>query len=233
MAFFSLRNLLGGAVLTASTAGPALAQAIEPRNLATDTLQPANARYHYPVSRLGTAKGQQLYVFITNVSERGNGVEFTWRNPLAVPRPRPVFITSEQLHWVRQNGGYFEPMRVVGKEATGLAQRVMEGPRLELFDVATPKKGVPIPLPGAIIPILWTGMFSDKYNHAYYLRRPGEATMTPVPDGKKFGPFMADYLADVPALADSIRLGTKGYRYDDTPALLARHKARLPAGGGR
>ncbi|QKG53860.1 hypothetical protein [Hymenobacter sp. BRD67] len=206
-----------------SLASQARAQTTEARNLATDTLQPANAKYHFPVSRLGTAGGKQLYVFITNVSERGNGLEFTWRNPLVLPRPKPVFITSEQLQWVELSGKYYEPVRLPGESAHGLALRLLVGPRVEVFDVATPKKGVPVPLPvpGAVlVPVVWTGAFGDKYNHAWYLRRPGATTMTAVPEGKKFAPFLADYLADSPEVAAAIRAGAEGHRYANVPQLL-------------
>lgn len=56
LAFGSL--LLGGA-------GQLLAQTREVRNLATDTLQPANPKYYMPVSRISTANGHLLYAFIT------------------------------------------------------------------------------------------------------------------------------------------------------------------------
>lgn len=165
MRFFLLALLTGSALL--GGASRAAAQTAEPRNLATDTLQPANAAYYRPVSRLSTVGGQQLYVFITSVSERGTGIEFTWRNPLAMPRPKPVFITSEQLQWARLDGHYYEPIRVAQEKAHGLALRLATGPRVELFDVATPKKGIPIPLPApGITSLLWTGTFSNKYNHA-------------------------------------------------------------------
>ncbi|MFD1873726.1 hypothetical protein [Hymenobacter bucti] len=225
-----LSLLTGGALL--GGASRAAAQTAEPRNLATDTLQPANAAYYRPVSRLGTVGGQQLHVFITNVSERGTGIEFTWRNPLAMPRPKPVFITSEQLQWVRLDGHYYEPVRVAKAAAHGLALRLATGPRVEVFDVATPKKGVPIPLPvpGGGGGLLWTGAFSAKYNHAWYLRRPGEKTMAPVPDGKQFAPFLADYLADAPDLAAAIRAGAAGHRYEDVPALLSTYNQLTPAG---
>lgn len=214
-------GLLASSLLLIYTS-PASAQPTGGHNLAIDTLQPANAKYHFPVSRLGTAGGQQLYVFITSVSERGNGLEFTWRNPLALPRPKPVFITSEQLQWVQLGGAYHEPVRLPGQPAHGLALRLQSGPRVELFDVATPKKGVPIPLPvpGGMVPVVWTGAFRDKYNHAWYLRKPGEKTMLLVPEGKKFASFLADYLADAPDLAAGIRAKTTGHNYDDVPALL-------------
>jgi hypothetical protein len=203
----------------------ATAQRTEVRNPATDTVQPASAKYRYPVSQLGTAGGQTLYVFITSVSERGNGVEFTYRNPLVLPRPKPVFITCEQMQWVRLSGQYYEPVRLPGKEAHDLALRLQTGPRVELFDVATLKKGVPIPLPvpGGIVPIIWTGGFREKYNHAWYLRRPGEKTMTQIPDGKKFAPFLAAYLADAPALAAAILAKTNKHGYDDVPSLLTTY----------
>jgi hypothetical protein len=220
-----LSHLLAASALVLCLASHATAQSTEARNLATDTLQPASAKYHFPVSRLGTSGGQQLYVFITNLSERGNGIEFTWRNPLALPRPKPVFITSEQLQWVRLSGQYYEPVRLAGQAAHGLALRLQTGPRVELFDVATPKKGVPIPLPspGGIVPLIWTGTFGDKYNHAWYLRRPGEKTMTPIPDGKKFAPFLAAYLADAPTLASAILAKADKHRYDDVPGLLTTY----------
>ena len=217
--------LAGTLTLLAATRAPA--QRAEVRNLATDTVQPASAKYRYPVSQLGTAGGQTLYVFITNVSERGNGVEFTYRNPLALPRPKPVFITCEQMHWVRLSGQYYEPVRLPGKEAHDLALRLQTGPRAELFDVATLKKGIPIPLPvpGGTVSVLWTGGFRDKYNHAWYLRRPGEKTMTQIPDGKKFAPFLAAYLADAPTLAAAILAKADKHGYDDVPSLLTAYNA--------
>lgn len=226
----SLRNSLLPFCIALWVAGPVVAQSPEVHNPAADTLQPANAKYHYPVSRLGTAKGQTLYVFITGVSDRGNGIEFTYRNPLTLPRPRPVFITSEQLQWVVLDGGYFEPVRLAGEKATSLARRLTQGARAELFDVATPKKGVPIPSPTGGL-LLWTGMFSNKYNHAYYLRRPGEKLMVQVPDGKKAPLFLADYFADAPDLAAALRMGagSDGYHYADVPALVARYNQ--PAAG--
>jgi hypothetical protein len=212
-------------------AARATAQSPAAHNPAIDTVQPASAKYHYPVSQLGTAGGQRLYIFITNVSERGNGVEFTYRNPLALPRPKPVFITSEQLHWVRLGSQYYEPVRLPGKEAHDLALRLQTGPRVELFDVATLKKGVPIPLPmpgGGFTPILWTGTFREKYNHAWYLRRPGEKSMTQIPDGKKFAPFLAAYLGDSPTLAAAILAKADKHGYDDVPALLNAYNGELP-----
>jgi hypothetical protein len=224
--------LTGCGVLSGATL--ASAQATEPRNLATDTLQPDNAKYHVPVSRLGTMGGKQLHVFITSVSERGTGIEFTWRSPLALPRPKPVFITSEQLQWVRLDGQYYEPVRLPKQEAHGLALRRATGPRVELFDVATPKKGVPIPIPApGMVSLLWTGTFSSKYNHAWYVRHPGEASMTAVPDGKKFAAFLAEYLADMPDLAAAIRAQAEGHRYDDVPALLATYNAAATGSAGK
>ena len=223
---FLLSNLLLGCC------GYAVAQAPETRNLAVDTLQPANAKLHYPVSRFGSVGGKVFYVFITSVSERGNGLEFTWRNPLVLPHPKPVFITSEQLQWVRLDGQYSEPVRLAGEKAHGLAVRLLDGPRVEVFDVATPKKGVPIPLPvpGALlVPVIWTGG-KGKFNHDWYLRRPGEKMMTQVPSGKKFIPFLADYLADAPDLAAAIRTGAEGYQYDDLPQVLRTYNQAAAPG---
>jgi hypothetical protein len=227
---FLLVSLLTSSGLLGGT-GLAAAQTTELRNLATDTLQPANAKYYMPVSRLGTVGGKQLYVFVTKVSERGTGIEFTWRNPLAMPHPKPVFITNEQLQWARLDGHYYEPIRLAKEEAQGLALRLLNGSNIELFDVATPKKGIPIPLPApGLTSLLWTGSFSNKYNHTWYLRRLGEKTMTQVPDGKKFGPFLADYLADAPDLAAAIRTGAEGHRYEDVPALLTTYNQLGSAG---
>jgi hypothetical protein len=222
---------LPACALVLGLAAQAAAQSPAVHNPAVDTVQPASAKYQYPVSRLGTAGGQTLYVFITNVSERGNGVEFTYRNPLVLPRPKPVFITSEQLQWVLLGGQHYEPVRLPGKEAHGLALRLQTGPRVELFDVAILKKGVPIPLPmpgGGFTPILWTGSFHEKYNHAWYLRRAGEKTMTQIPDGKKFAPFLAAYLGDSPTLAASILAKADKYGYDDVPDLLATYNTEAP-----
>ncbi|TVT40317.1 hypothetical protein FNT36_12610 [Hymenobacter setariae] len=230
-----MRFLLVVALFTSgglfSSTSQAVAQTAEPRNLATDTLQPANAAYYRPVSRLGTVGGKQLYVFITSVSERGTGIEFTWRNPLTMPLPKPVFITSEQLQWARFDGHYYEPVRTANTAAHGLALRLAAGPRVEVFDVATPKKGVPIPLPApGITSLFWTGTFSNKYNHTWYLRRSSEKTMTQIPYGKQFAPFLADYLADAPDLVAAIQAGAEGYRYEDVPALLNTYN-QLPSAG--
>jgi len=223
-------RILSTGALALGFVAHASAQSPTAHNPAIDTVQPASAKYHYPVSQLGTAGGQKLYVFITNVSERGNGVEFTYRNPLVLPRPKPVFITSEQLHWVRLGSQHYEPVRLPGKEAHGLALRLQAGPRVELFDVATLKKGVPIPLPvpGGFTPILWTGSFHDKYNHAWYLRRPGEKTMTQIPDGKKFAPFLAAYLGDASALAAAILAKADKHGYDDVASLLGAYNGEAP-----
>jgi hypothetical protein len=230
MRSFLLLSLLIGSGLLGG-AGLAAAQTTEPRNLATDTLQPANANYYHPVSRLGTVGGKQLYVFVTKVSERGTGIEFTWRNPLAMPRPKPVFITSEQLQWARLDSHYYEPVRLAKEEAHGLALRLVSGSKAELFDVATPKKGIPIPLPApGITSLLWTGTFSNKYNHTWYLRRSGEKTMTQVPDGKRFAAFLATYLADAPDLAAAIRAQAEGHRYEDVPALLSTYNQLATTG---
>jgi hypothetical protein len=223
-------HFLSASALALCCIARASAQSPAVHNPAIDTVQPASAKYQYPVSQLGTAGGQRLYIFITNVSERGNGVEFTYRNPLVLPRPRPVFITSEQLHWVRLGSQYYEPVRLPGKEAHDLALRLQTGPRAELFDVATLKKGVPIPLPvpGGLVPILWTGTFREKYKHAWYLRRPGEKTMTQIPDGKKFAPFLAAYLGDSPSLAAAILAKADKHGYDDVPALLTTYNGGAP-----
>jgi len=220
--------LLSGLLL--GRASQALAQATDAHNPATDTLQPADAKLHYPLSRFCAAGGKQFTVFVTSVSERGNGLEFTWRNPLVLPHPKPVFITSQQLQWVRLDGQHYEPVRLPGEKAHDLARRLAAGPRVEVFDVATPKKGVPIPipLPGALLtPVIWTGA-KNKFNHDWCLRRPGEKTMTAVPKGKKFAPFLASYLADAPALASAIRAAAEGHRYDDLPALLDAYNQPAP-----
>jgi hypothetical protein len=57
-------GLLGGASLAA-------AQTTDPRNLATDTLQPANPKRYHPISRIGTQNGQVLPVFITGLNMDG------------------------------------------------------------------------------------------------------------------------------------------------------------------
>lgn len=50
--------------------------------------------------------------------------------------------------------------------------------------------------------------------------------MTQVPDGKKFAPFLADYLSNAPELAAAIRAGAEGHRYEDVPALLSTYNQR-------
>lgn len=219
---FTQSLLLAGAML-ASTARLA-AQTPEARNPATDTLQPENASYRVPVSQIGTLGGKRLSVFIKDFGL--DYVLFTWRHPLTLPRPKPVRMTTAQLNWLRTEGVLYEPVRTSLNESGVLAARVSSGPRLALFDVATPKKGVPVPLPGAII---WTGAFSSKYNHAWYVRAPGETLMRAVPKGCDFAPFAAALLADAPELATAIQAKTKGYEHDDLPQLLERYNKAAPA----
>lgn len=219
-----IRRLLTASLLLSSllfrSSGPAVAQVPAGYNLATDTLQPANAKYHVPVSQLGTTNGSQYYVFINYTALRNEALEFTWRHPLALPRPRPIVIKLEQVHYVRTSGQYLEPVRLPNLKAQALAQRRLAGPRLELFDIAWPKtKAVSlIPVVGMAALLLKTD--SADYEHLWFVRRPGEKTMTQLPPGKKFAPFLADYLADAPSLATGIRSGAAGHGYYDVPALL-------------
>jgi len=205
--------LLGGA-------GPLLAQTREVHNLAADTLQPTNPKYYLPVSRIGTANGQLLYVFIPDGEVRAPNLAFTWRNPMTLPRPKPLTIKMAEVKWVRTGNVYYEPVHLLGQLYSGLAPRMLAGPRVELFDVATPKKGVPIPLPVPGGGLIWTGAFSTNYNHTWFLRRPGLTGLVQVPDGKQFAPFLADYFADVPALATAIRADAEGHRHADVARLL-------------
>ena len=93
------RPLLAGIVLLAATARLA-AQTPEARNLATDTLQPADYMLFYPVSRIRTNGGQTLHVFVSEITPSGDGVRFTWRNPATKPRPKEVVIKTKQFKWL-------------------------------------------------------------------------------------------------------------------------------------
>jgi hypothetical protein len=228
---FLLILLLTGSGLLGDV-GLIAAQTTEPRNLATDTLQPANPKRYHPISRIGTQNGQVLPVFITGLNMDGKGVVFTWRHPLILPRPKMVFLPSDQIAWLLVNGHYYEPIRQVGQLANGPALRLQAGPRVALFEVPTlSKKRVSKKVvsqwgpPNGLLPMYfyWVAPFDNYFNHTYYLRRPGEKTMTQVPDGKKFGSFLADYLADAPDLAAAIRTGAEGHRYEDVPALLTTY----------
>ena len=201
------------------------AQAIEKCDLATDTLQPANASYQLPVTHLGTTSGQRLYVFLRESSNgQHNVLEFTWRHPLTLPRPKPVTIKLDQVQWLRTSGQYFEPVRLLGAKAQMLAWRRLAGPRVELFDIAWPKsKAISfVPLVGQAADLL-AHRDSADYNHYWFVRRPGQQYMTLVPLKKEFAPFLADYLIDAPALAAAIRAGAAGHRYTDVPQLLASY----------
>lgn len=211
--------LFVGAVL-ASTARLA-AQTSEVRNLATDTLQPENASYYHAVSQIGTMGGKRLYVFLDNFGVAPNLLEFTWRNPMTLPRPKLVRIKTEQIKWVRTEGVVYEPVRASGQETGVLAMRVSNGPRLALFDVATLKKGIPIPLAGG--GFIWTRAFSSSYNHAWYVRYPGETVMRAVPKGRDFAPFAAALLGDASELAVAIQAKAEGHQHDDMPQLIDRY----------
>lgn len=201
------------------------AQTPEARHLTTDTLQPENPNYRQAVSQIQTTGGQRLYVFLQHfgpVQAQGvpDQVEFTWRHPQTLPRPKLVRMKTAQINWVRWEGAVYEPVRTDATKTGVLAVRVSTGPRLALFDVATPKKGVPIPLPGAVI---WTGAFRSRYHHAWYVRAPGEALMRAVPDGRAFAPFAAALLGDVPALAAAIQAQAEGHQHDDLPQILEQY----------
>jgi hypothetical protein len=223
MRFFFKIFILGSAWLGWATS--ARAQAAEQRNLATDTLQPANASYHMPVTRLGTTTGQRLYVFLRESSNgQTNVLEFTWRHPLSLPRPKLVTIKLDQVQWLSTSGQYYEPVRLLGTKAQMLAWRRLAGPRVELFDIAWPKnKAISfVPLVGQAADLLARRDSAD-YNHYWFLRRPGQQYMTFVPTKKEFAAFLADYLVDAPALAAAIRASAAGHRYADVPQLLASY----------
>jgi hypothetical protein len=226
MRFFFSLNMLGSSLLGLTT--HAHAQTSEARNLATDTLQPVNSSYYMPVTRLGATNGQLLYVFLRESSNgQTNVLEFTWRHPLTLPRPKPVTIKLEQVRWLSTNGQYYEPVRLVGVKAQLLAWRRSAGPWVELFDIAWPKnKAISyVPIVGQAADLLRRRDSAD-YNHYWFVRRPGQQHMTFVPPKKDFAAFLADYLFDAPELAAAIRAGTAGYRYDDVPRLLQAYNQR-------
>ena len=221
------RLLLFAATALAAPARLA-AQPAEGRHPATDTLPPANPSYRQAVSQIETTGGQRLYVFLQHfgpVQSQGvpDRVEFTWRHPQTLPRPKLVRMPAAQIKWLRWEGAVYEPVRTDAAHTGVLAVRVSPGPRLALFDVATPRPGVPIPLPGAVI---WTGAFASRYRHAWYVRAPGDAFMRAVPDGRGFAPFAAALLADAPELAAAILAKIEGHRHDDLPQLLERYNNR-------
>lgn len=203
--------------------GHCRAQAPEARNPATDTLQPANASYRLPVTRIGTMGGQTLYVFLRESSSgQGPTLEFTWRHPLTLPRPKLVLIKLAQVRWVITEGKYYEPVRLFRGEAQLLALWWLAGPQLELFDVAWPKAKVIsyVPIAGQAADLLARRDSSD-YNHNWLLRRPGQQFMSLIPPKKKaFASFLAGYLANRPDLASAIKAQAEGYRYDDVPLLV-------------
>lgn len=217
-------SLLGGLVLCPG--GLVTAQALEARHVATDTLQPANGRYNHPVSQIYTTKGTTLYVFLSTVPGKPQNLEFTWRHPFSLPRPKLVVISLEAVQWVRTQHKVYEPVRLPGAKPQLLAWRRATGPRAELFDVGWPKvkAGELIPVVGVAVSLL-AQPDSSKFEHIWFLRRPGAATMTPVPAGKKAMPFLVTYFTDAPELAATIRqeANLPGYRFDDIPALVARY----------
>jgi hypothetical protein len=220
MRFFFSFCMLGFSLLGLAT--QTHAQTGEARTLATDTLQPVNTSYYMPVTRLRTTNGQLLYVFLRESSNgQTNALEFTWRHPLTLPRPKPVTIRLDQVQWLSTSGQYYEPVRLVGAKAQMLAWRRLAGPRVELFDIAWPKsKAISyVPLVGQAADLLRRRDSAD-YNHYWFLRRPGQQHMSFVPPKKEFAPFLADYLFDASELGAAIRAGTVGYRYDDVPRLL-------------
>lgn len=220
---YATHCLLAGLV-SGAAATPLAAQTAEVRNLATDTLQPTDYKLFYPISRIRTNGGQTLHVFVSEITPAGNGIRFTWRNPATRPRPKDVIITTKQIKWLWMEKSYYEPVRLAGQEAGDLAQRLATGPRWELFDVATLKKGVPIPVPGLVFnTFVWTGALHPNYNHAWYVRRPGEALMQALPKGRTFAPALAALLADAPALAAPIQAKAAGYEYDNVPQLIDRY----------
>lgn len=85
-------------ILLLGRAGQLRAQTREVRNLATDTLQPANPKYYLPVSRIGTANGQLLQAFILDGQAGAPSLTFTWRNPMTLPRPKPLTIKMAEVH---------------------------------------------------------------------------------------------------------------------------------------
>ena len=221
---FYFRVLLTSILLVTSCAY-ATAQAVEARNLATDTLQPANAKYYLPVSRIRTLKGQTLYVFLRESSDGQSKVlEFTWRHPLTLPRPKPVIIKLSQVQWVVMQGNYCEPVRLRKGDVQTLAWRPLAGSPVELFTIAWPKARAIsfVPLVGQATDLLAKRDSSDYQNY-WLVRRSGQLYMQAVPTKKAFAPFLAGYLADNPDLATAIRAQARGYGYDDVPHIIQQY----------
>ena len=139
---------------------------------------------------------------------------------MTLPRPKPLIIKMAGVQWVRTGNVYYEPVHLLGQLYSGRAPRILAGPWVELFDVATLKRGVPIPLPVPGSGLIWTGAFSSKYNHTWFLCRPSPTGLVQVPSGKQFAPFLAEYLTDASALATAIRAGAEGHRHADVARLL-------------
>lgn len=122
-------------------------------------------------------------------------------------------------------GQYSETLSINGKSLHLLAARLVAGP-VELFNFAEAKSvPVPLPVPGGIIPIV--GIPHTK-NH-WYLRRAG--VVTEVKRGR-FEEQVAEYLKDVPALADKVRRGEKAYHYQDMPKIVTEYNQQSGAAGG-
>ncbi|MDJ0363892.1 hypothetical protein QMK33_01910 [Hymenobacter sp. H14-R3] len=121
------------------------------------------------MTRIRTLKGQMPYVFLRESSDGQSKIlEFTWRHPLALPRPKPLIIRLSQIKWVVMQGNYYEPVRLLEGDVQTLAWRRLAGPRVELFDIAWPKARAIsfVPIVGQAVDLLARRDSSD-YQHSW------------------------------------------------------------------
>jgi len=213
----------------------AAAQSAEVHHPATDTLQPKGG-YYVPPVLLCTSSGKLHYGFMNEAKAELDGFYFTWRHPASLPRPKPVLIKYTQVRWVRSRRHELVPLHLPGRPFNGLIERRVVGPQLELFEQRAYE-------PGLIGVVPFVGLASIGHASAnnitntwyWYLRAPGDSTMTPLFSGKTFGPTLADFLRAAPALADSVRRAEwSGTRlYQDIPHLIVRYNRLAGAAPAR
>lgn len=203
----------------------AAAQSAEVHNPATDTLQPKGG-YYVPPALLCTSSGKVHYGFMDEANAVPYGFYFTWRHPLSLPRPKPVVVKYTQVRWVRSKGRYFVPLHLPGRPFIGLIERRVAGPRLELFEQRAYEPGLIGVVPFVGLASIVHATAKDITNTWYwYLRAPGDSTMTQLFSDKTLGPTLASFLRAAPALADSVRQAElSGTRlYQDIPRLIVRY----------
>lgn len=126
-------------------------------------------------------------------------------------------VKMKKIKAMTVHGRSYETVQRQGENTEIMALRVLSGP-VDLFAYSQPRVLlVPIPLAAGVMPLAGISL-ADKLH--WYLRRNG--VWTEMPRGH-FAQLMSSYLVDKPELASKVSSDSSGYRFIDTPAIIAEY----------